>query len=69
MLALPFRVIFGEQMLYVVKLLQKCYCIMRSEICYIIDWGFHIIAMVLITTRGWENSSSYKAAALFYLIP
>ena len=21
--------------------------------CYIIDWGFHIIAMGLITTRGW----------------
>ena len=24
---------------------------MRLEICYIINWGFHIIAMGLITTR------------------
>ena len=24
---------------------------MGSEICYIIDWGIHIIAMGLITTR------------------
>ena len=21
--------------------------------CYLIDWGFHIIAMGIITTRGW----------------
>ena len=28
-----------------------------AEICYIIDWGFHIIAMGLIATRGCKNSS------------
>ena len=33
-------------------LYAKFYYIMRSKICYIIDWGFHIEAMGLITTRG-----------------
>ena len=35
------------KMLYAVTLQAKCYYIMCSDICYIIDWGFHIIAMDL----------------------
>ena len=29
-----------------------------SEMCYIIDWGFHIIAMGLIKIRGGNSSIS-----------
>ena len=42
------------KMLYVETLWAKCYYIMRSEICSIIDWGFDIITLGLITTRGWK---------------
>ena len=40
------------KMLYVVTLLEFFYHIMRSKICYIIDWRSHIIAFGIITTTG-----------------
>ena len=42
----------GTKMLDVVTLQAKYYYIVRSEICYIIDWGFHIIAIGSIRTKG-----------------
>ena len=63
MLALLLIVVCGEQMLYGVKLQQNFSYIMRSEICYIIDWDFHIIAMGLITTR--ENLSNNNGFNLY----
>ena len=67
-------VICGERMLNDVRWYPKCYYIMRSDICYVIDWGFHIIAMGLIATRGWaratrvQNLQSYIMYSLCSLV-
>ena len=53
-------------MLYVVTLQAKCYYIMRPAICYIIDQGFHIIAMGLISTTGWARNA--RSETLVFII-